>query len=67
MLRVLLLLKVSVSSGVFFLSIPNFVISTSSELQEISVQTGFNSIANFSYAFKKDIGFSPLEFRERPL
>lgn len=26
---VLLLLKVSVSSGVFFLSIPNFVISTS--------------------------------------
>ena len=39
MLRVLLLLKVSVSSGVFFLSIPNFVISISSELQEISVQT----------------------------
>ena len=39
MLGVLLLLKVGVRSGVFFLSIPNFVISTSSEVQEISVQT----------------------------
>lgn len=38
-LVVLLLLKVGVRSGVFFLSIPNFVISTSSEVQEISVQT----------------------------
>lgn len=38
-LGVLLLLKVGVRSGVFFLSIPNFVISTSSEVQEISVQT----------------------------
>lgn len=39
MLGVLFLLKVSVSSGVFSLSIPNFVISTLSEVQEISIQT----------------------------
>ncbi len=41
--------------------------TTSLSIQEISIQTGFNSIANFSYAFKKEVGVSPLEFRERPL
>jgi len=41
--------------------------TTSFSIQEIATQTGFNSVANFSHAFKKGVGCTPHEYRERPL
>lgn len=41
--------------------------TTSMSIQEIAARTGFNSIANFCYAFKKDVGCTPKQFRARPL
>lgn len=41
--------------------------TTALSVQEIAVQTGFNSVANFSYAFRKEVGDSPLKYRERPM
>ncbi|MBP3655070.1 MAG: helix-turn-helix transcriptional regulator [Clostridia bacterium] len=36
-------------------------------IQEIAIRTGFNSVANFSYAFRKEIGCTPHGYRELPM
>lgn len=64
-----LLLRLSSSSGVFPLLIPNFVISTLSEVQEISVQTlkYYSSHCCFCY-FRKEFAvlfFSRSETAEK--
>lgn len=40
--------------------------TTALSIREISEQTGFNSAAHFSYAFRKEQGCTPHEYRERP-
>ena len=39
--------------------------TTSLSIQDIAFQTGFNSIANFCYAFRKETGLSPHNYRSR--
>lgn len=41
--------------------------TTSLSVQDVAFQTGFNSIANFCYTFRKEVGASPHEFRRRPI
>lgn len=41
--------------------------TTAMSIQDIAAMTGFNTVANFSHAFKKDIGCTPQQFRARPL
>ena len=41
--------------------------TTNMSVQDIAMQTGFNSTANFSHAFKKEVGWTPHEFRSLPL
>lgn len=36
-------------------------------IQDIAFQVGFNSVANFCYAFRKEKGFSPHECRKKPM
>ena len=33
-------------------------------IQDIAFQTGFNSVANFCYAFRKSHGISPQQYRQ---
>lgn len=40
---------------------------TTLSIQEIAAQTGFGSVSNFSHTFKKVLGCTPREFRERPM
>lgn len=41
--------------------------TTSLSVQDVAFQTGFNSIANFCYTFRKEMGASPHEYRRRPI
>lgn len=41
--------------------------TTSLSIREIAEQTGFNSVANFSYSFRRSQNCTPHEFRERPM
>lgn len=38
--------------------------TTDMTIAEIAMSLGFNSPSHFSYCFKKELGFSPLQFRE---
>ena len=39
--------------------------TTRLSVQDIAFQVGFNSIANFCYAFRKEKGMSPHEYRQK--
>ena len=41
--------------------------TTDVAVQDIAFQTGFNSAANFCYAFRRETGLSPSDFRKRPM
>lgn len=41
--------------------------TTSLSIREIAEQTGFNSVANFSYAFRKEVQCTPHAFRGQPV
>ena len=41
--------------------------TTRLSIQDIAFQVGFNSVANFCYAFRKEKGVSPHECRKKPL
>lgn len=41
--------------------------TTRLSIQDIAFQVGFNSVANFCYAFRKEKGLSPRECRKKPM
>ena len=41
--------------------------TTRLSIQDIAFQVGFNSVANFCYAFRREKGLSPNECRKRPV
>ena len=40
--------------------------TTQLPIQDIAFQVGFNSVANFCYAFRREKGMSPHECRKKP-
>jgi len=44
-----------------------YLLDTSLSIQEISILLGYQSTSNFSAAFKKTLGFSPMKLREKQL
>lgn len=45
----------------------HLLMTTDLSIQEIADRTGFASLANFSYTFRKNIGISPTDFRKHPV
>ena len=45
----------------------HLLMTTELSIQEIADRTGFASLANFSYTFRKNIGISPTDFRKHPV
>lgn len=41
--------------------------TTKLPIQDVAFQAGFNSVANFCYGFRKEVGVSPHEYRNQPV